>query len=616
MTLHFLNPQAWWLAGLLAVLIALYLWDRTRRDVDVPSLLLWQEIPVATARATRLRPDWLLLLQCLLLLALIAALADPVLDERQDGRAAGRSVFVLDGSASMQAREGRATRFEQARQTLRERLAALPADDEVMLILAGPQPSVVVAPTTDHAAALRQLAAVEPVDTRANLDAALAVARRAAARGDRATRVELYSDTPRELLAADWRDTVSVFPVGETDDNLAIEGVQVFQGRFEDPREAHAYVAVRNFARREAHGVLTLALDDAVLERRGFSLAPRSVGGFPVRNLPGPGVLRASLEVDDALAADNRAHALVRPLRPLHLRVVSDDAGLRAALTRVARAVPNLDIEFVAPAAYRDAGGADVVLFHRITPPLPADAASLYVAPARDAGPFPSRAAAQAVSVVDGDDAHPTLRGLRLDLPLPDTSARRLTAPPWATTTLAGRAEGSALPLLLTGEQNGHRHAAIALDLGGDQLLGTEHVDLLVLLLNLFDWLAPTADGTRVVPTGSVEVIDALPPLPRHIADPRGGEVDQPADAPALVDARFAGEYRVSADGTQVRVFADLSDAEESDIGRPAASPFLAPASPARADQNAPRGHGLGAGLAGIAMLLLPLEWMAARRRT
>ena len=43
--------------------------------------------------------------------------------------------------------------------------------------------------------------------------------------------------------------------------------------------------------------------------------APRSVGALSARqNLPAPGVLRASLEVDDALAADNRAYAYVRPV--------------------------------------------------------------------------------------------------------------------------------------------------------------------------------------------------------------------------------------------------------------------------------------------------------------
>ena len=618
MTLQFVHPAAWLLAGLLTVLIALYMWERARRHVEVPSLLLWQIVPIATARAARLRADWLLMLQCLLLLALVAGLADPYVGERADATAAGRTVFVLDGSASMQAREGRDTRFEQARRRLRERLAALLANDEVMLIAATQQPTVVVAPTTDHAAALRQLAALEPADTRANLDAALAIARRAAARGDRSTQVELYTDLPRDRLAADWRDAVSVFPVGETDDNLAIEGVQVFQGRFEDPRQAHAYVAVRNFARREAHGVLTLALDDAILARQGFSLAPRSVGGFPLRTLPGPGVLRASLDVDDALPADNHAYAVVRALRPLHLLAVTDSARLRATLTRIAAATPNLRAEFVAPKDYVGAAGADVVLFHHVSPPLPSDAASLYVAPADADGPFPSHGTATDAVVVDGDESHPALRGLRLDLPLRPAKVRQLDPPAWASPLLTARADGHDLPLALTGERNGRRHAALALDLDTDGLFGPEHIDVLLLFLNLVDWLAPADDRIRVVPTGSVEVVEGLPALPRHFVDPHGGSWTEPANAngDAVVDAHFAGEYLVSADGTQVRVLANFADAEESDIGRPAAAAVLAPATVARAARSMPRAAGFGWWLAALGAALLPLEWLAARRRT
>ena len=35
--LRFASPTAWALAGLLAVLAALYLWERSRRTVTVPS---------------------------------------------------------------------------------------------------------------------------------------------------------------------------------------------------------------------------------------------------------------------------------------------------------------------------------------------------------------------------------------------------------------------------------------------------------------------------------------------------------------------------------------------------------------------------------------------------
>ena len=85
MLLHFANPLAWLFAGLFAVLIALYLWERSRRTVTVPSLLLWEVIPQSTARATRFIPDWLFVLQALLLLLLITGLAGPYLSNAPAG---------------------------------------------------------------------------------------------------------------------------------------------------------------------------------------------------------------------------------------------------------------------------------------------------------------------------------------------------------------------------------------------------------------------------------------------------------------------------------------------------------------------------------------------------
>src|SRR5215470_7298511 len=119
----FANPGAWALGLLLGVLIALYLWERSRRQIDVPSLLLWQSIPDAVVRTSRFRPDWLFALQCLLLTLLIAGLADPYWRGPAAANAS-RTVFVLDQSASMEAREGRSTRFDLARDALRAHLDA------------------------------------------------------------------------------------------------------------------------------------------------------------------------------------------------------------------------------------------------------------------------------------------------------------------------------------------------------------------------------------------------------------------------------------------------------------------------------------------------------------
>lgn len=612
----FVNPAAWIFGALFAVLIALYLWERARRRVDVPSLLLWQVLPDAVVRTSRFRPDWLFVLQCLLLLLLIAGLADPYLRSRRGAAEPTRSVLILDLSASMQAREARDTRLDLARTALRRRIEALGADDLVMLIGAAHQPRVAAAFTQDHAEVVRRLAALQAVDTRANLDAALTIATRAADLPDGPATVELFTDTPPEQLAQQWRDRVGIVQIGETDDNLAIEGLQVAQGRFQDYRDAHAYVAVRNFARRETHGVLTLQLDNTVFSRRGFSLAPRSVSGFPLEDLPAPGVLRASLEVDDALAIDNLAYAYVRPLHPLRVLAVGESPALQLELERIAAATPNLQFTLVRAADYNGADGHDVVLFHKFAPPFPPDAASLYIAPAGAKSPFKTRGTFTSVPILDWNAQHPVLAGLRPELPFALTAAQDLDVPVWADVLLTSRADGREVALAVAGEHDGQRRAALAFDLATDQLLSADHLNLLLVFLNLLDWLAPSPDTVRITHTGNVEVVDQLPTLPRRIVDPHQREWMLPAEASVTLDAEYAGEYRIAADGTTVRVFANFMDAEESDIGRASQSTSNPPAQRAGAantTSHTPRG--LGTWLYPLAAALMILEWIAARRR-
>lgn len=609
----FVHPAAWALGSLVAVLIALYLWERSRRRIDVPSLLLWRVVPDAVIRTNRFRPDWLFVLQCLLLGLLVAGLADPYLRDRPSRAESARVVFVLDASASMQAREGRDSRFDLARAAIQRRIATLGSDDELMLIAAGQHPTVAATFSHDHGDVLQRLAALEPADTGANLDAALAVAGRAAEQAERPATVELYTDTPRDELGAEWRDRIGVMQIGETDDNLAIEGMQVTQGRFQDYRDARAYVAVHNFAHREAHGVLTLHIDDALLSRQGFTLAPRSVGGFPLGALPAPGVLRASLEVDDALAADNSAWAYIRPTRALHVLAVTDSETLRSELSRIAAATPNLQFTVVSPAAYQDAQGADVVLFHRFAPAPPADAAALYIAPEGDTSPFPTRGAFDGVPVLDWNEHHPVLAGVRPELPFALTTARDITVPAWAEVLISSRAAGKELALAAAGEQQGRRRAALAFDLDRDNLLSTDHVNLLLLFLNTLDWLAPGEDGVRVVRTGEVEVVDRLPAQPRRIVDPRGHEFVAPADASVALETPYSGEYRVAADDTTVRVFANFIDANESDIGRARQGSSSAPP-PQAAASAAHHPRGFSTWLYAAAAALMLLEWFAARR--
>src|SRR5213080_5011254 len=101
--MNFLSPAAFWFLASIPVLIVFYLLKRRRVARVVPSTLLWQKFLAesqASAPFQRLRHNWLLILQLLMLALAIFALARPYFS----GRLAGGNlqVLILDASASMQ----------------------------------------------------------------------------------------------------------------------------------------------------------------------------------------------------------------------------------------------------------------------------------------------------------------------------------------------------------------------------------------------------------------------------------------------------------------------------------------------------------------------------------
>ncbi len=613
----FFNPSAWIFAGLIAVLIALYLWERHRRHVDVPSLLLWETIPEAIVRTSRFRPDWLFFLQLLLLAALITGLAGPYLRSGRRSKEPARRIFVLDTSASMQAREGRQTRFEQARSELRRRIEALSPEDEAMLISVAKHPRAVCPFTQDRSALLRKLQDLAPVDTGTNMDLAIAMAMRAGTRADRRSDIEVFTDLSVDQIEPASRDRVGLFHFGESDDNLGIESLQVYQGRFQDYREARARVVVRNFSHREAHGFLTFRLDDRVLDRRGFTLQPRASSSFPIRNFPDSGILGADLEVHDALDADNRAYGWIRPLYPVRLLVVSDPSPLQADLTRIARGTANLQLTFTTPAQYASEPppDADIILFHQFVPTTPPKAATLYLFPVADSGWLAASGEAKDLQILDWDDHHPVLESLRPELPFPIRRTRLLHTPAWADALLTSRSGGREVPLAFAGEDAGWRTAVIAFDVATDRLLSSDRLDLLLFFLNLLDWMAPRDDSVVVLRTGSVHAFPDLPDRPRRIFAPDGSETTVAAGKPLLMEPLHVGEYRIAADGTGKRVLANLFDPGESDIGRSAHASVPKRRRQNPAEPRSANGRPVGLWLYGLVAALLLVEWFASSRR-
>src|SRR5438270_5110476 len=114
--MSFLAPIAFAFAASIPVVILFYLLTRKRVVKLVSSTFPWQKFLAetqASAPFQKLRKNWLLILQIILLALTVLALSRPFFKTK--ATPAQLRVVILDASASMQATDERLSRFEKAR---------------------------------------------------------------------------------------------------------------------------------------------------------------------------------------------------------------------------------------------------------------------------------------------------------------------------------------------------------------------------------------------------------------------------------------------------------------------------------------------------------------------
>jgi von Willebrand factor type A domain/Aerotolerance regulator N-terminal len=295
----------------LAVPLAIYVihWlFGARRRLRVPAVFVWADLPRVQMGRSKRRPpplSLLLLLQLLAAAAAVFALARPAIPSPP----ARHVALILDASASMQATDVGPNRFEAARQLAAHRLDSLLPTDQVSLIRAGKDASLL---TSGSPSAVRQaLNATQPGQTAPAIREALALA---------STRV---ADTPRMqgqiVLVTDvaWpapdnigplAAPVEVVPTGGGSNNQSITTLVVRM----DPsgRGQTAFVELANQSDQSARVALQLAADSAPLDRRQVDVGAR---GRVQLSIPLPSDahrISARLLGQDALPLDDQLDTL------------------------------------------------------------------------------------------------------------------------------------------------------------------------------------------------------------------------------------------------------------------------------------------------------------------
>ncbi|OFX14613.1 MAG: hypothetical protein A2V59_02545 [Armatimonadetes bacterium RBG_19FT_COMBO_69_19] len=346
----FAAPAALW--GLLALplIILLYMLRARRQDVPVSTLILWQRARrdlAAHRPARRLERSLLLVLQLLAVALLVLALARPrvVLP----GSGAAPTVIIVDTSASMQATDERPSRFDVAVRRAREAVAASPG--EVMVIAAGARPTV-AAPPGDPLLARFALGRLRPTDGPGRLEQAITLALGQRPGGAR-PRVEAFTDRPGGAVPG-----VTYHLVGSASRNAGIARVGVEH----EARGSVLVIQVYNAGEQAERIPVIVTMGARAVADRAVTVAPGAIAALTVP-VSGAGVARIELGIEDLLAVDNVAYAVVGTPPPRVIVAGTQDRVLTEALEAIpVRVAP---AQRVTPEAL---AASDVIILNR-TPP-------------------------------------------------------------------------------------------------------------------------------------------------------------------------------------------------------------------------------------------------------
>ena len=313
----FLTPGFAWGFLSLALITALYLLRRRYLPRQVPSTFLWQRSlkdTEANRPFQRLRKNLMLPLQLLAAACLVLALMQPV----TGGGTAGKTVLILDLSASMEAKSGGITRLELAKQEARKRLRQLPAGEEVTILGAGEEVRQVLLSSRDPEEAERALDTLEAGRGGAEIDKAVSLARAVCREGETGGDILVISDT---LIPPAG---VSAVNVGQGAENRAVISLTA-------EMEGRAWARLANYGEACTVTVVCRA-DGALCGAQEVEMPAGETTGLGWSLPEGTKRVTVTIREADALAADNELEALVVRSRNVTVALTADSLFLESAL--------------------------------------------------------------------------------------------------------------------------------------------------------------------------------------------------------------------------------------------------------------------------------------------
>lgn len=621
--MSFLAPAFAALAALAALIVAQYFLKLRRPLHTLPSTFLWQRA-LADTRANapwqRLRPDPLLILQLLALLALVLALMRPYV--LRAGAPSRNIVTVLDASLGARMLDGGRSRFAAEIAAARGLVDDLAPGHTMSLIRMDSHPRVLIAASGDHDALKAVLSSQQPGYDTPDARTALGLAYGLAGQGAGASQslVEILrsaaTSTPPVSSAIPTRDRV--FGASGAP-NL---GIAAFGASKAADGSTSAIIRVVNSGAETLGSDLAVYSDGTLQDVESVRVAPGDSQLVTPLGLPsGVHALRASLTLHDALSADDVAWTTLNAGTTRRVVLVTGgDIFVRAALA----GAPDLGVAEITPGRYSAAAvaGADLVIFDGWLPAAFPPANLLLIDPPRGRALGIEIGAPRGGATPRIDDDPAGLLRYMTPANIHIASARALSAPGWVHVAL----RDSRGPLLLEAAQGlpGRGPGRLAvLGFAPSQSDLWASLDFPVFVDNLLTWLAPglRLDATAYAPgsvvlitlaAGARRAIVVLPDGTQRALPPTTGSGSTP-----FADTAQPGLYTVEEQVGASRLRASFSVNSALPTSAPDRSGGARSALPA-APPSLSAGRvpvDLTGIVAAVVLSLLAAEWYVAMRR-
>jgi len=585
----FLNLLAFGYLSLIGLVVFLYVFNKKKNIVHVPSLIPWGILKEDTVRSRVFKIDLLFLLQILLILLLVFFLAKPYLKSSIINISGKNVVLIIDSSASMQTVEDNESRFDKARSQALEMVGKLGQWDKMMVISSDYSSRVVSNFTDDKARLNKAINDLIPKDTGTDLDEGVSLGVSFLKNVERG---EMYVLTDRSASSINFTNlqsgNIKFITFGEKSANVAITSLDVYQDMFKDYTEREAYVTIENYSSDSKTGRLSVFLNDKIIMEEELELAGNEQKTLSILNLNAPGILKASMQTDDFLLVDNTAYAIINEIKPINILLVSDNYRLKDELEKIEQSTHRIIVTHIATSEYKPEiiQDYDAAIFHKFIPDNNPGINSLYITPYLHSSNSQAEGVNEGntfsnvlirehnlvlqVKILDWDNTHPTMTHLNNLDDLNIKSAFTMKPPDWSIPLIKISDNLHDSSIAFAGWYEGEKIITLGFDLSDFDFSEPDGLRMLIMTLNIIQWLNPyEAVGNNKVLTGgqyrlnhaltgNIEIVTPKNEILKYDVKDDAAETDF-----VFNKIEYIGEYKISGADFNSRFVANLFDENE-----------------------------------------------------